>query len=205
MYKQLPSFVLGFHGCDRAVAETILAGNPMSPSKNDYDWLGQGIFFWENSPDRALSYATSLMRYRKRGKGSVKDPYVIGAVINLGHCFNLTEEGALLELKRAYELLNMAAVAEQAPLPQNEPGFDGDPDLLKRHLDCAVFRYLHAARDELGYRPYQSIRSPFLEGRPVYPGTAFMEKTHVQVCVRDPMLIKGYFRPLNPDGSVFQP
>lgn len=35
------SFVLGYHGCDRKVAERVLAGKQqLIPSRNDYDWLG---------------------------------------------------------------------------------------------------------------------------------------------------------------------
>ena len=40
----LPSFILGYHGCDAAVAEKIFAGQePLKHSKNDDDWLGDGI------------------------------------------------------------------------------------------------------------------------------------------------------------------
>ena len=36
--------VLGYHGCDRAVAEKALSGNTdLKPSENSYDWLGSGI------------------------------------------------------------------------------------------------------------------------------------------------------------------
>ncbi len=40
--KNLPYFVLGFHGCDREVADKILhSGNDhLNHSENDYDWLG---------------------------------------------------------------------------------------------------------------------------------------------------------------------
>ena len=51
----LPGFVLAYHGCDREVGERILAGEEqVRPSANDYDWLGPGAYFWENSARRAL-------------------------------------------------------------------------------------------------------------------------------------------------------
>ena len=51
LYSILPSFALGFHGCDESVADAVLAGNQqLFPSRNKYDWLGEGIYFWENSP-----------------------------------------------------------------------------------------------------------------------------------------------------------
>ena len=46
MYSVLPSFVLGFHGCDRSVGEDVLADKSrLLPSENSYDWLGSGIYF----------------------------------------------------------------------------------------------------------------------------------------------------------------
>lgn len=201
MYQQLPSFVLGFHGCDRKIGEAVLAGDHIAPSVNDYDWLGEGAYFWENSPERALSYAEHLKRHAKRGKGSIKDPFVVGAIIDLRLCLNLTDEGALIELKGAHEIL----LASSDQLPVNAPGFQGDQDNLKRHLDCAVFQTLHQAREVVGLAPYASVRSPFLEGSALYPGTSFRKQTHIQICVRDMTCIKGYFRPLNEDGSLFQP
>jgi hypothetical protein len=49
------SFVLGYHGCDRRIGEGILRNKEhVAISKNRYDWLGEGAYFWENSPERAL-------------------------------------------------------------------------------------------------------------------------------------------------------
>ena len=60
-YCKLPSFILGFHGCDESVKDSLLLGKAkLKPSNNEYDWLGSGIYFWENDPDRALSYAKLL-------------------------------------------------------------------------------------------------------------------------------------------------
>jgi hypothetical protein len=50
LHKLSSSFVLGYHGCDRAVAEKLIAGAPFITSENDYDWLGSGIYFWEANP-----------------------------------------------------------------------------------------------------------------------------------------------------------
>lgn len=204
MYQQLPSFVLGFHGCDRAVGEAVLAGHHVSSSANDYDWLGWGAYFWENSPERALSYAQHMKQYSSRTKGSIKDPFVIGAVIDLKLCLNLTDEYALEELAGAYALLEAASSCSGEPLPVNRPGFKNDHDNLRRHLDCAVFQHLHEGRELTNLPPYASIRSPFLEGDALYPGATFRKQTHIQICVRDMSCIKGYFRPMNDDGALFQ-
>ncbi|WP_445940989.1 hypothetical protein [Pseudomonas sp.] len=206
MYQLLPSFVLGFHGCDRDIGEQILSGQgQLLPSTNSYDWLGRGIYFWENSPDRALSYAAFLRDHGGRAVRKIEEPFVVGAVINLGFCLNLTDENALTLVRQAHQELVTLSEEAQTPLPMNEPGYAGDPDLLKRHLDCAVFELLHALRDEGRIQAYESVRAPFWEGGDLYPGTNFREKTHVQICVRDHACIKGYFRPLKEDGTPIQP
>lgn len=39
--------VIGYHGCDRAVAEKVLQNKThLKQSDNSYDWLGPGIYFW---------------------------------------------------------------------------------------------------------------------------------------------------------------
>src|SRR5438105_2821011 len=43
--------VIGYHGCSRAFAADLLAGRvsleQWKLSRNNYDWLGEGIYFWE--------------------------------------------------------------------------------------------------------------------------------------------------------------
>ena len=46
--------------------------------------------------------------------------------------------------------------------------------------------------------PFDSVRGLFSEGAPVYEGSGFRKKTHVQICVRNPNCIKGYFNPRRP-------
>ena len=55
MYSSYPSIIHGFHGCDNDLAEAIFAGEEtLKPSQNTYDWLGSGIYFWENDNCSAL-------------------------------------------------------------------------------------------------------------------------------------------------------
>jgi len=85
MYSNLPNFVLGFHGCDASVADKILMHQDiMKASENDYDWLGHGIYFWENNPQRAMDYARMLRDNPGRSRTDIEEPASIGAVIDLG-------------------------------------------------------------------------------------------------------------------------
>ena len=50
MYSKLPNLVLGFHGCSKDTFDAVIQnGQHLKKSENDYDWLGNGIYFWENS------------------------------------------------------------------------------------------------------------------------------------------------------------
>lgn len=197
MYEVLPSFILGFHGCDASVAEQVFAGEEgLSPSENDYDWLGHGIYFWEHNPQRALEYAQMLRDRPQRGKGYVRRPAVVGAVIDLGFCLNLLDAHFLATIKSGYEALRQLSEQAGESMPVNKPaGSDGE--LLLRHLDCAVLQTVHELREEAGQTSFDTTRGVFVEGRPLYPNAGFHERNHIQVCVRNRRCIKGYFRPLN--------
>jgi len=59
IYQHVPGLVLGFHGCDKEVGEALLRSpnGHLDASANAWDWLGSGIYFWENDPKRALEFA----------------------------------------------------------------------------------------------------------------------------------------------------
>ena len=93
------SLVIGYHGCDRRVAKQVVAGrDDLKPSQNAWDWLGHGIYFWEDSHNRALRWANE--ETKQRGS-KIKSPAVLGAVIDLGNCLNLSETDALALVKSA--------------------------------------------------------------------------------------------------------
>ena len=191
MYTKLPNLVIGFHGCDKKVFDQVIKeGMPMEKSQNSYDWLGHGIYFWENNYQRALDWATASPK--------IKEPAVIGAVIDLCYCLNLTDSGSVEFLKRGYEILKIRCEYADTPLPQNRPS-KKTSDFLLRDLDCAVIQQIHDYLREEKKPCFDSVRGIFIEGGPPYDGSAFREKTHVQLCIVNPNCIKGYFSPVAPD------
>lgn len=81
LYANRPNLTIGFHGCDQSVVDKVIAGEEnLLASKNDYDWLGNGIYFWENNEERTLEWAVEMS---KRKNSTIKSPAVIGAVIDL--------------------------------------------------------------------------------------------------------------------------
>ena len=188
--------VIGFHGCDQSIAQKVVTGEErLLASTNDYDWLGNGIYFWENNEARALQWAQELS---KRKNTSIKNPAVIGAVIDLGYCLDLTDSTYLSELRRAYNALVDLYKELGKPLPQNTD-IGKSTDRLIRKLDCAVIQTAHKINRDANKHPYDSVKGVFWEGKPLYPNAGFAEKNHIQICVCNPNCIKGYFLPRNID------
>ncbi len=80
MYSTKPSFVYGFHGLDREIAYSILNQQEnFHHSNNSYDWLGNGIYFWENNYQRAVQYA---QEDSQRSNSKIKNPFVLAAKQN---------------------------------------------------------------------------------------------------------------------------
>ena len=109
---------------------------------------------------------------------------MIGAVIQLGNCFDLLDTRNTALLRDAF-----GTYQEQAtkPFPQNRGPF--------HRLDCAVlnFAFDHYA-EKLGLQ-YHSVRGVFQEGAATFEGSDIREKSHIQIAVRDTACILGYFKP----------
>ncbi|MDR0381745.1 MAG: hypothetical protein LBH86_07130 [Oscillospiraceae bacterium] len=165
----------GYHGCDQTVADKVLTqGEHLYLSANDYDWLGGGTYFWEDSPDRAWIWAQRHPH-----------PAVIGAHITLGHCFDLLQPENVALLRRHYRVFRNDMRLAGTAWPVNTPLF--------RRLDCAVIEHMHAYRDKQGFPPFDSLRGAFEEGEPVFPGSFLRTLTHIQLCVRNRACILSYF------------
>jgi hypothetical protein len=195
-------FVLGYHGCDAATAEAILAGDPMHLSAKAYDWLGPGAYFWEGDVDRAREWAE-----QRAAAGAYGEPAVIGAVIEMGNCLDLTIRSHLELLGAAYQSLKSGFTRAGKPLPENrEAARDGRDDKPLRFLDCAVINHLHGNIDKVAreqrargevptMEPFDTVRGLFLEGETLYDGGGFYTHTHAQIAVRSLTSIRGFFRP----------
>lgn len=183
-----PGYVLAYHGCDREHGERVVAGErELTPSKNIYDWLGHGIYFWEDDYIRAEEWAHIRM---KMPESTIKEPYVIGAVIDLGHCLSLLRREDIKITERGFKLLSKLQDQKGEPLPKNK----GGDDKLKRELDCGVIQAVHTIRRLEGQPEYDSVRGMFQEGNEPYPGSGFRDRNHIQICIRNSDCIKGYFK-----------
>jgi hypothetical protein len=201
MYSTKTGLVLGFHGCDDSIVNDILLGKKeLKQSDNTYDWLGHGIYLWENSPSRAVEFAEFLKENPQRARSPIESPSVIGAVIDLGYCLDFTDYSNLQLLKGGYELLKTAIDTLGVKLTNKPIG--ENKDLLFRELDCAVIETLHSLRTtDSDLKPFDSVRGVFWEGKEIYPNAGFKEKNHIQICIRNINCIKGYFLPRKFDSA----
>ena len=185
--------IFGFHGCDRRVADSVLAGKAkLTASSNAYDWLGTGIYFWEHGPARAQEWAEAQAR-RKGSK--IKHPAVLGAVIQLGNCFDLLDVRFTKILAVYARSLELELLATGKSLPENRTTGGRDYDWLKRHRDCYVLNYSIPELQRAENCTFQTVRGVFQEGELAFKGAGIKLKSHIQVAVRDPRAIVGYFRP----------
>ena len=190
MHRLSSTFVLGYHGCDRDVGESLIAGTPFVASENDYDWLGSGVYFWEANPRRGLEFAQELQRWRKGKANEIKEPFVVGAVIEMGFCLDLTTSTGIQAVAATHQDFLSFCSEVNADVPVNA----GGKDLVFRKLDCAVIGHFHKIRQAAGLQAFDTVKGVFIEGDRIYPDAGFFEKTHIQISVRNLACIKGVFR-----------
>lgn len=184
-------FVLGFHGCDLSTKMAVLKnGERIKASRNTYDWLGHGIYFWENDPRRAMEWATE-----RKSRKKIESPAVIGAVIDLGYCMNLMGREHINVLMDGNNAAMDISTKYGRSIPKNTP----DLPLM----DCAIINAVHYSMRKNNDKPYDTVRSAFIEGEPLFDLSKLHSKTHIQICVRNINCIKGYFDPLEKNSDPF--
>ena len=183
------SFVIGFHGCGRELGmRLVCGGEAMRAQDRQYHWLGSGIYFWENDRERAFEWAQE-----KASRGELQDPFVIGAVIELRRCLDLSVRENVPLVKAAHDSLTALYAKSGDPMPRNKKApKDPREDKVMRFLDCAVLNHLFDSLDT----DFDTVRGLFVEGGPVYDGAEIYNKTHAEIVVRNPVCIRGLFVPL---------
>jgi len=184
--------VEGYHGCDKSIFDKVVYKKmQMIKSVNPYDWLGHGIYFWEDDLKRAFDWSVESS---KRIDSKIKEPAVIGARINLGNCLNLSNSQHLEYLKNHFEIYKKEMQILGKPIPRNKD-VKNNNDLLLRYLDCAVIQHMHKFIKENDMVPFDTIRGVFQEGQPLYETSGIRDKNHIQICVCNPESIIRFFNP----------
>lgn len=190
--SKLPSFVIGYHGCDREQGEAAaINGTPLRMSNQNHDWLGAGTYFWDSDPQRAMEWAEE-----KRQHGKCNNPFVVGAIIDLGNCLDLTLRSNLDLLAQVYQTFETEQKTLCLKMPENRNSKNvKSKNKVIRLLDCAILNYLHLLNERSGLTPFDTVRGVFVEGDPAYPGSEIFQKTHIQIAVRNAACIQAVFIP----------
>src|SRR5271168_2905737 len=85
--------LIGHHGTSRQIAETILSEG-FAASQNSYDWLGDGAYFWQDAPLRAMEWAKQIF---------AEDAVVIEATIEIRDFINLLDVEWMSWLTEIYD------------------------------------------------------------------------------------------------------
>jgi hypothetical protein len=167
--------VIGYHGTRQSLVDKILLEG-FQPSTNPHDWLGNGVYFWQDAPLRAWEWAD-------RHFGS--EATVLVADILLADCMDLIDIGWFAPLRNAfYELLERKERSGER-VPAQRAG----PTPRPHPRDREVINHLVESRAHAGEH-IRCVRAVFLEGKPTYPQSALYSLAHVQIAVRDTSLIE---------------
>ncbi len=177
------------HGCAGAIAEGLIRGSvslaEWRTSQNATDWLGDGIYFFQDAHERALDWAREQAR---RQGWDPEDLGVVGAEINLDSCFDLLVPANVALLRPAHADLRRRFDAAAVSLPTNS---GKAPWYKRRDLDRLVVNHCLASNPG----KYGTVRAVFEEGEPAYPGARIFTASHIQIAVRDRHCIRRVFRP----------
>jgi hypothetical protein len=178
--------VFGNRGTSKQKANTVLSQG-FRVSDNDYDWLGEGVYFFQDAPYRAMQWATQQ---------HPQDPAVIRALIQLDNCIDLLDIKWIPTLKIVYNSFKQGYQRFDRPLPKQ------NPTLSKAHrLDCAFFNYTTELLRRQGQN-MEIIRAVFVEGESIFPSSAIFDLAHIQIAVKNTELnLREYCPELFPENA----
>jgi hypothetical protein len=163
--------IRGYHGTSATHAAVILRDG-FVPSDNEYDCLGDGVYFFEDGLPQAGAWAT---------RAHPSEPAVVQADVRLEDCMDLKDSvGWVPLLAQAHDEVLRVSREQGLALPRQTGS--------AHRLDRVVIEVTVAILEREGTR-IRAVRAVFAEGPPAFPGSFLSEGSHVQVAVRDIDLI----------------
>ena len=192
--------VIGYHGCDATVRDKLVTGElqTLKASANRYDWLGPGIYFFENDAARALTFAeaSSAKPEALYTANPIATPAVVGAVIRVERWLDMTTQEGLNTYKTTFqEMQKKVDKKEVQGMPTNQRTVENNDVVLLRQLDNAVLTKVHSSKKELGEPSLQGVRGIFEQGTHLSENSGFRSLSHIQIAI-DPSCIHGWFLPV---------
>jgi hypothetical protein len=166
---------IGYHGTSVERAERILA-HGFEISRNDYDWLGDGAYFFQDAPARAAEWA-------RQGFGA--ELAVVGAEVDLSDCLDLLDPNWHGVVREGYTTFLNDLRADGRSAPRQTAG--------AHRLDREVLNLTATLLAERGMH-IRTVRATFVEGVPLYEHSALWSRAHVQIAVREPSALVRLWR-----------
>jgi hypothetical protein len=165
------SMVVGYHGTTERTATQILARTFPLLHRRTTDWLGDGLYFWQEAPYRAAWWAA------RRAAKARQRPAVVRAVVDLGGAIDLLDRSPMVEalLSLAHGMVSDRGARSLRNVGDNHA------------LDCAVINAAVELRLALSGAVHRVVRGVFVNERPrpYFAGSALLKEAHVQFAVRD--------------------
>ena len=115
---------------------------------------------------------------------------MVGAVLRFSSILDVSTQSGIEAFRLAYQSLQASGV----PLRKNRRSAPTDTDIIVRALDRQVFKYLHEMFADQGLPPVDAVRGAFPQGDAVAPTSAIFANSHVQIALRNPRCVLGWFR-----------
>ncbi len=180
VFRDYHRTVIGYHGTLKSTALEIVAGDrTFKYSRNNNDWLGHGVYFWEYAPQQAWQWAAH--RYKKQRRPIA----VIGAMIRLGACLDLLDPDNSKRVVTIHKQMLKAFEESGETAPRNRNA--------DKYLDCATLQYAYTALEAEG-EPIDTCRAVYVptSGKErLWQRSWLYHQTHIQLCVRNVECILG--------------
>ncbi|MFD2368521.1 hypothetical protein ACFSO0_00615 [Brevibacillus sp. GCM10020057] len=159
----MTSNYLGYHGTTRESADKILSEQRFPFSVDDEEWLGDGVYFFENDRKQAEYWCTKVRKY--------KAWTVLESQIEASKVIDLLDTETREEFQKIAEKLK---------------------DRYHKRKDQKPRKLINAVVLNAMYKiaPYDMVRAAFVipRGHTVYRTN--IEPIHIQLCVRNHSCIK---------------
>lgn len=159
--------VKAYYAGDEKEIEKFITGQPyIPPSYHRNNWLGYGLYFWENNPIKAEKWQL------EKGKGAILE-----CDIDTQNLLNLLEDTGNSD--------SFFDGAEKLSKQFNSK-FSNDKSALNFSLDCKIFNeYKKVVQGQ-----FSGIRMAFYLGESVSKDGNIFRGQHIQICLWDISAIK---------------
>ncbi len=186
-----------YHGTTKRIALKIFSERRFLESRNEYDWLGPGVYFYQECPEKALFWAEE---FSIKEKFSNEMPAVIEVDVSLAKTLDLAGSKALATLQTFAKTQKKISIAQSNPILRTIDNvrkkiFSGTVINHNKFVgynkdDYNLVLDLIAYLNEEDAVSFDSVRAVFWEGMEIRKGSYFFDHANIQLCIFGKILDK---------------